>query len=113
MSTKAEQSMSMFGAMTLAAMAGATAALLLAPRKGSETREQIKNKLQQTKDMSRRKMMAARAKTQAGTDKLKGQASEVTTEAGDAVAEARSQVEDAAADSKTRNKRTPPVPPVL
>lgn len=111
MSTKTEQSMSMLGVMTLAAVFGAAAALLLAPRKGSETRQHIKSKLQDAKAASADTISKARR----NAERLKSKSDEAGVELKDAVTEARSQVEDAVVETKPRSRRTPPAatPPVL
>lgn len=114
MSMHAEQSMNMdmIRVMTLAAMAGAAVALLFAPRKGSETREQLRQSFQSAKQASRETVEAGKSKVQDSVDKMKHRTETTLDGAKDVVAEARSQVEDAAAEPKVRNRRTvPPVTP--
>jgi gas vesicle protein len=108
MSNRTEQTMSMFGIVTLAAVAGAVAALLTAPRKGSDTRDQLMDKMKQARQKSMEAMDSAKSKAQDATDKVKGKADEAATNAQDAVTEARSQVEDVAADvgNKQRSRRS-------
>lgn len=103
--------MSMLGVMTLAAVLGAAAALLLAPRKGSETRQQLKNKLQDAKAVSTNTI----SKAPRNAERLKDKSDETGVELKDAVTEARSQVEDAIVETKPRSRRTPPsaTPPLL
>ena len=105
MSTRAEQTMGMFGVMTLAAMAGAVTALLLAPRKGAETREQIRLKMLAARRRSQDKIDAATSKAQEGLDKIKSQTDDNVEEVSDMVSEARSQVEDSIAETKTRGRK--------
>jgi gas vesicle protein len=114
MTTRAEHSMNLFGVMTLAALAGAAAALLFAPRKGSETRDQLIQKMHHAKDVSRQKMEAMKSKARDGMEATKDKASEKTEDTVDVVTEARSQIEDAAAETSTRprTRRTPPSAPL-
>lgn len=113
MSTRAEQSMSVFGAMTLGAMAGAAAALLFAPRKGSETREQIRLRMQAASTHSQETMDAAKSKAQEGIDKIKGKTEQAAEDSSDMVAEARSQIEDTVAETKARGGRKSPSPTTM
>lgn len=101
MNQRADAAMSTFGAMTLAAMVGAAAALLFAPRKGSETREQIRQQMNQAKQKSREKMEAMKSKAHGGLDK----AAEKTGEVQDIMSEASTQLQDTVAEPQTRNRR--------
>ena len=106
MNARAEQSMSMFGVMTVAAVAGAITALLFAPRKGSETREQIRLKMHQAKMRSQDTMDAAKSKAQESIDKVKRTTDEKAEDASDMIAEARIQAEDTVAEPKTRGRKS-------
>jgi gas vesicle protein len=106
MSHRAEHTMSLFGIVTLAALAGAAAALLTAPRKGSDTRDQIMDRLKQARREGMDKMDAAKSKAQDTVDRVKGKVDETATEVEDAVSEARSQIEDMAPESKPRSRRS-------
>lgn len=107
MSTRVEQSMGIVGVMTLAATVGAVAALLFAPRKGSETRERIRSRLQEAKSRSHEAMDAANTKTQEGVNKLKSKVERTADDTSSMVTEARSQVEDTVAEAvpKTTGRR--------
>lgn len=105
MNARAEQSMSLFGVMTLAAMAGAVTALLFAPRKGSETREQIRLKMHEAKTRSHDTMDTAKAKAQEGVDKIKRTTDEKAEEASDMITEARSRAEDTVAEPRGRGRK--------
>lgn len=104
MNRRTEQSINLAGVMTLAAVVGATAALLLAPRKGSETRAQIKLKMDQARQKSAESVDSAKDKAHEIADKVKGKAETVSDDTKDAVAEARSQVEDVAAEVQARQR---------
>jgi gas vesicle protein len=105
MSTRAEQSISMFGVMTLAAMAGAVTALLFAPRKGSETREKIRMRMHEAKIHSQDTVETAKTKTQEGIDKLKHTGDEKAEEVSDMIAEARVRAEDKIAEPRGRGRK--------
>lgn len=107
MTTRAEQSMSMFGVVTLAATAGAIIGLLYAPRKGSETRDQIRLKMRETKLRSQDTIETTKTKAQTGIDKIKRKTDETSQDISDKVTEARSQVEDTVAEAtpKTTGRR--------
>ncbi len=104
MNRRTEQSVNLAGVMTLAAVVGATAALLLAPRRGSETRAKIKQKIEQARQKSMDSVDTAKDKAHDIADKVKGKAEEVTDDTKDAVAEARSQVEDVATEVQARQR---------
>jgi gas vesicle protein len=108
MTARSERSMSLMGIMTLAAIAGGLAGVLLAPRKGSETRQQIKNKMDQAKQRSMERAADAKTKAEIEVDKLTHKATDVSDDVSDAVGQARSQVEDTATELKARARRTPP-----
>jgi gas vesicle protein len=109
MAHRSEQAMSIFGVVTLAALAGAAAALLTAPQRGSETRKQIRDKWLDAKSKTTSGVEAVKEKTQDTVDTIKGRASDAAADVEDAVTEARSQVEDAVSEAKTRPRRTNPL----
>lgn len=108
MNARAEQSMSLFGVMTLAAMAGAVTALLFAPRKGSETREKLRLKMHEAKARSHDTVDSAKSKAQEGIDKLKHTADEKAGEVSDVITEARSRAEDTIAEPRGRGRKPDP-----
>lgn len=99
--------MNMFGIVTLAAMAGALTALLFAPRKGSETRDQLRQGLRNARQTSEGALDNVKSKAQEGVDKLKQKTDETSAQAEDMITEARSQVEDTIAEAqpKTTGRR--------
>jgi len=107
----AKQPVGMVGAVTIAALAGVAAGVLLAPRKGSETRQQIKDRIERAKQRSEERLAETKTKAQQGVDKLAHKADDIQDDVSDAVTEARSQVEDAATEVKTRTRK--PTPPAM
>jgi gas vesicle protein len=101
------------GVAAMAALVGAAAALLFAPKSGTETRNDIKRKMQEAQDRSKQKMDTMKSKVATKTedikdtsvqklDEVRGQAEDTATSATDIVTEARSQIEDAAAETTPR-----------
>lgn len=118
-SATAQKPNNMTGALMIAALAGVAAGVLFAPKKGSETRADIKNKVEEAKVKSREQaaMAQERAQKMAQTAKekahdmmeaAKGKAEEVQDNAQGKVEDARKQVDDLASDNASRNHRQPP-----
>ncbi len=104
MNRRTEESVNLASVATVAAVVGVAAGLLLAPRKGSETRDKIKLKMQEAKQKSIATVDTAKDKAQDTVDKVKVKTNESTETAKDAVTEARSQVEDIAEEVQTRQR---------
>jgi gas vesicle protein len=67
----AHKSTNILGVAVVAAMAGALAALLFAPKSGEELRGDIKDKAKRTKDMTEDKIDAAKDKAYTAKDKVR------------------------------------------
>lgn len=100
-----EKATTAVGVMALAALAGAAVALLFAPKKGSETRREIRERMNDMKHRTNNtaEELKLRAKDKVGDIRSKGE--EAVEDAKDVVADARSQVEDAVDQAKTRTRR--------
>ncbi len=77
--------------------AGVAAGLLLAPRNGEETRQQIRNKLAEARDKARQKMEEKK-------DIVKSKLDDVKDTAGEAVREGREMMEDTHGKMDRRTK---------
>lgn len=79
-----QQTSSAFGLMMLGAMAGALAALLFAPKKGTEMRDDLRNRYNDTMDKTNARMDVARDKMRTAADKLRAKTHETADAAKDA-----------------------------
>lgn len=104
--------MSILRVMTVSAMAGAALALLFAPRKGTETREQLRQSLRSAKQASQDTIEASKTKMQDSVDKMKHKTDQAATRTEDAIIEARSQVEDAVAETQPKTTGRRPTSPI-
>lgn len=76
-----------------AAAAGLAAGILMAPKSGKETREDLKKKAQEYKDVAEKKTEQAKAAAKDGYDSLKTGAQKVGDVAGKAARDVKSSVE--------------------
>lgn len=103
--SKVDKTANAVSVMALAAVAGAAVALLFAPKKGSETRDDIKRKLREAKYKSQDTATDLKHKAQDMVGDVRKKGEEVSEDVADVVADARSQVEDAANQAKARSRR--------
>lgn len=102
----AQKNPNMAGAIMFAALAGAVAGMLMAPKKGSETRSDIKLKMNEVKQKTRDQIEMAKKKAHDMKEASKHKAEETKDELKNAT-EGRKQVDDAAGDTQSRNHRAP------
>jgi gas vesicle protein len=103
-SDTAQQSSNMFGAMLLAATVGMVFGLLTAPAKGSETRTQLKQRMNDAKEKARTTTNKMSEKTNRMIESAKNKSNDTMDAAKDKVEEARSQVEDITAETQARQR---------
>jgi gas vesicle protein len=95
----------LFGFAAMAALLGATAALLLAPRSGKDTRDDLMRKVREAQERSRQRLAQNTAqKTTQDIPVIK----DTVTDSPDVVADARSQVEDVAGELQVRARSRRP-----
>lgn len=94
------------GVATMAALAGATAALLLAPKSGKDTRSELKRKMHEAKERSKQKTDDMKESASEKTEEMRSKAEDKTKEMSDKAAEARTQIDDIAAETTPRNTRS-------
>lgn len=97
----------MFGVAVLAGMAGALAALLIAPKSGRETRDEIRRKMNEAQERSRQRTADMKAAASDKAEELRDKTEQTAADIKDAAAEARDQVEDAVQENLAtgRNRR--------
>lgn len=94
------------GVAAMAALVGAAAALLLAPKSGRETRSDIKQKMHDAQERSKNKATEMKNVAVEKTDELRGKAEETAQTIADEAADARAQIDDIAAETTPRTART-------
>jgi gas vesicle protein len=105
------------GVVIAAAAIGAVAGILLAPKKGSETRADIKQKVKETKSKSKAKLESVKHKAhdsaedvkdkaQDAIDKASGKAQDKADDIKLAAEKARAQADEAVAEAKIRGRRS-------
>lgn len=96
---------SVAGVAMLAALTGAVAALLLAPKSGSETRGNIRRKMLEAQERSKQKAAEMKNLASSRMDEMRGKSERAAAGVRSVASEARRQVEDAATDTQTRGRR--------
>lgn len=83
------------GAFILGAVVGAAAALLLAPKSGSETQAELKESARRLKDQAEERLTELRQNVGEGYDKLRADVTERVDEAREELVERKSHAEEA------------------
>jgi gas vesicle protein len=109
-SSQQGQSMNTFGMVLAAAAAGAITALLLAPKKGSELREDIRGRAMDMQTKAQKKAEIARNKMNRSVDTAKNKAQDaadnVKATVNDAADKAKESADEAADNAKEANNKT-------
>lgn len=104
MTDQQNKSSNTFGIVLLAAAAGALAGLLFAPKKGTETREDLRNQYNDMKNRTQDRAQQARDQFSSGIDKVSSKASDVADKSREMVHKTADKAKDSAdaAASKTK-----------
>lgn len=93
------------GVAAMAALVGAAAALLFAPRTGQETRQGIRRKMHEAQERSKQKAQSMKDSAVDTVDGLRDRAEDTAQDIADQATEARARVDDIAAESMPRTRR--------
>lgn len=92
------------GVAAMAALVGAAAALLFAPKSGRETRGDIRRRMMEAQERTKQKTSEMKDAAGDKVDMMRGKAEETAADVKDAATEARSQVEDATIETRPRSR---------